>query len=142
MRPLIIQCGEGKLDGEHRVIDLYTGPLWSSVRAVVAELGGELPLPVYVMSAKYGLVRADKVIETYNAVLAKRPRKNCEVSPEELVPLLREQMSELGADTDFVGGALYAETLRAAGFNVTELDTRGIGYKRQSVKQHIRSAAA
>ena len=41
MRPLIIQCGEGKLDGEHRVIDLYTGPLWSSVRAVVAELGGE-----------------------------------------------------------------------------------------------------
>lgn len=137
-RPLILQCGEGKLEGMHPVMDLYTGSMWTTARKVVrGDLGGRVTTPIYVMSARYGVVPASQVVASYDAVLKERPRKANEVAPQDLLPLLQEQLPDVGREVDFLGSGLYAETLERAGFTVNNLDPRGIGYKLGTLKAYL-----
>ena len=137
-RPLVLQCGEGKLEGMHPVMDLYTGSMWTTARKVVREdLGGRASTPIFVMSARYGVVPASQVVASYDAVLKERPRKANEVAPQDLIPLLRQQLAGVGREVDFLGSALYAETLERAGYTVNNLDPRGIGYKLGTLKAYL-----
>ncbi len=120
-RPLVIQCGEGKLPGSHRVDELYTGPFWSTYRKNKPDI---LPFPVYVLSALHGLLPVDAVIRDYNRVLVAHPRRENEVGVEDLLSLLRRQRVALGLDgvtVDTVMSALYAGALTRAGFTVHRL---------------------
>ena len=137
-RPLVLQCGEGKLEGVHPVMDLYTGSMWTTARKVVREdLGGRVSTPIFVMSARYGVVPSSQVVASYDAVLKDRPRKAGEVAPQDLLPLLRQQLPGVGREVDFLGSALYAETLQRAGYVVNNLDPRGIGYKLGTLKAYL-----
>lgn len=131
MVPLVIQCGAGKLAGLHRVADLYTGPLWSTLRAVERESG--IRRPVYVYSAALGILPIDAVVESYDAQLAERPSLPHHVSPAQSARQLVEQ-GWAGRHVEFVGSALYAETMQRAGLVVTRLEDRGIGYMRQALR--------
>lgn len=128
--PLIIQCGAGKLDGTHRVADLYTGPLWSTLRRVERESG--ISRDVYVLSAKYGVVQMDKRIESYDAQAVERVTEAHHVHVTELARMVEAQ-GWRNCRVDFVGSALYAKVLADAGVIVNRLETRGIGYQRAAL---------
>jgi hypothetical protein len=130
MAPLIVQCGAGKLPGAHRVADLYTGPLWSTLRRVERETG--IARDVYVLSAKYGIVRMDKVVESYDAQAVDRVTEAHHVHVTELVRMVEAQ-GWRNCRVDFVGSALYANVLEQAGVIVNRLETRGIGYQRAAL---------
>jgi len=134
MAPLIVQCGAGKLPGAHRVADLYTGALWSTLRRVERETG--IRRDVYVLSAQYGIVRMDKVVESYDAQAVDRVTEAHHVHVTELVQLVQAQGWNL-CRVDFVGSALYAKVLEDAGCIVTRLESRGIGYQRASLAKAL-----
>ena len=137
-RPLVLQCGAGKLEGDHPVMDLYTGSMWTTVRKVVRQdLHGKVKTPIFVMSARYGVVPSTQVVASYDAVLKQRPRKDNEVAPQDLIPLLRSQLARVGGEVDFLGSTLYAETLERAGYVVNNLDPRGIGHKLGTLKSYL-----
>jgi hypothetical protein len=134
MAPLIVQCGAGKLPGAHRVADLYTGPLWSTLRRVERETG--IARDVYVLSAKYGIVRMDKVVESYDAQAVDRVTEAHHVHVTELVRMVEAQ-GWRNCRVDFVGSALYAKVLEDAGCIVTRLESRGIGYQRAALAKAL-----
>lgn len=136
-RPLVIQCGAKKRPGVHPVGELYLGPFWSTYRAARDARTTPIPFPVYVLSARYGIVGVDTPIASYDAVLAERPRKGNEVAVEDLLPILRAQRSVVGIEVDVIGSALYADALTRAGFTVNRLETRGIGYMRGALREHL-----
>ena len=134
MDPLIVQCGAGKLPGAHRVADLYTGPLWSTLRRVERETG--IARSVFVLSAKYGIVRMDKVVESYDAQAVDRVTEAHHVHVTELVRMVEAQ-GWRNCWVDFVGSALYAKVLEDAGCIVTRLESRGIGYQRAALARAL-----
>lgn len=141
-RALIIACGHGKLLGTHRVDELYTGPSWSIYRKAMRDRAssglGPLPYDVYVLSAAYGIVPVDRRVASYDRVLADHPRKDNEVSIEELLPLLRTQILEYGlVEVDASGGRIYADALSRADLVVHRLSTGGIGYQNEALKTHL-----
>lgn len=142
--PLIVQCGAGKLPGIHAVIDLYTGPLWSTLRKVRQELG-VLPVPVYVLSARYGVVPVSRRVPSYNAVLDANPTEPHHVHPDSIVPLVSQQLRDHGIGVaDFCGSQLYSDTLAAAGA-VVGCRVGGTpfrhGIARAAMRQHLHHAA-
>jgi hypothetical protein len=134
MAPLIVQCGAGKLPGAHRVADLYTGPLWSTLRRVERETS--IARDVYVLSAKYGIVRMDKVVESYDAQAVDRVTEAHHVHVTELVRMVEAQ-GWRNCRVDFVGSALYAKVLEDVGCIVTRLESRGIGYQRAALAKAL-----
>ena len=134
MAPLIVQCGAGKLSGAHRVADLYTGPLWSTLRRVERESG--IAREVHVLSARYGIVQMDKVVESYDAQAVDRVTEAHHVHVTELVRMVEAQ-GWRNCRVDFVGSALYAKVLEDAGCIVTRLESRGIGYQRAALAKAL-----
>lgn len=63
---VLIGCVKSKLPGRHRARDLYTSPLFLG-RVAYAESTGAI---WYVLSAKYGLVAPDDLIDDYDLSLA------------------------------------------------------------------------
>lgn len=136
-RPLVIQCGAEKRPGVHPVGELYLGPFWSTYRKARDARLTPISFPIYVLSARYGLVGVDERIASYDAVLAERPRKANEVAVADIVPLLQKQRAVVGNEVDVIGSALYADALTRAGFTVNRLETRGIGYMRGALREHL-----
>jgi hypothetical protein len=132
--PLFVQCGAGKLDGAHRVADLYTGPLWSTLRRVERETG--IRRDVYVVSAKYGVVHMDKIVESYDAQAVEKPVQMHHVGADDMAKIIWMQ-GWGGCEVDFVGSELYGRILRAAGCRVNRLEARGIGYQRAALAQAL-----
>lgn len=62
---VLIGCVKSKLPGSHRARDLYTSPLFRGRVAHAASTA----TPWWVLSAKYGLVDPDDVIEDYDVTL-------------------------------------------------------------------------
>jgi hypothetical protein len=143
-RPLVIQCGDKKRLGVHRVDELYLGTLWATYRAARDRRTTPIPFPTYVFSARHGIVSTSALLQPYDAVLSQRPRKANEVLPQTVVPMLIAQRATVGSSVDFVGAELYAATLEAAGFTVRRLDGRptphvrgGIGFMAGALKRHL-----
>jgi hypothetical protein len=61
----LISCVATKLPGKHAARDLYISAWFKKVRKHVEQAG----LAWYILSAKYGLVAPDQVIETYEMTL-------------------------------------------------------------------------
>lgn len=132
--PLFVQCGAGKLQGAHRVADLYTGPLWSTLRRVERDTG--IRRDVYVVSAKYGIVHMDKIVESYDTQAVEKPTQLHHVGIDDMAKHIWLQ-GWGGCHVDFVGSHLYALGLQAAGCQVLRLETRGIGYQRAALAKAL-----
>lgn len=64
-RIILIGCGRAKQEGRHEAQDLYTGSLFRA-RRTYAERTGD---PWYIISAKYGLVRPEQWIDSYDLTI-------------------------------------------------------------------------
>ena len=134
---LVIACGDKKIGGRgpHRVRDIYKGPLWSSYRKWRRDHGygddEDLPIPVYVLSAKHLLMPDSERIPHYDKKLtaSELPR---------YIPALRQSLRKHGVegrDIVYAGPRpLYLEALEATGSNVTRLSGKGWGGMRKELK--------
>lgn len=122
MRIALVACCGPKLDRAAPAAELYTSSLFRKAAAYARTFDGW-----YILSAKYGLVHPDTVIERYDCTLlnmraADRLAWGCKVV---------EQMAREGiAGSKFVAlaGAKYTEPLIRAGVAVkTPLKGRRIG---------------
>lgn len=137
-RPLVLACSDTKRQGRLPAIDKYDGPLWRSLRAH----RGAFSRPIYVLSAKYGLVSADTPIDDYNAKIGR------DVSPAKLAPLVARQARALGiTSVDVAAGEDYRNTLRLAGIDAHPLPMDvpkgrgrgGIGDQRAALRAYLQT---
>lgn len=61
---VIISCGAKKQDCAARAIEMYTGAYFQALRKWALSVTNERN--IYILSAKYGLLPANKTIEPYN----------------------------------------------------------------------------
>lgn len=124
MRPvIIIGCSQRKKGKKGKAMDLYDGPLWQTFRKY-----NKNKYRVFALSAKYGLIPAEKVIADYNSLLGR------DVSIKQLATKLKKQKKKyrLGKTTLFAGKQ-YAEAMKQAGIDFTFV-TGGIGDKRKKLR--------
>src|SRR5262245_52457671 len=124
MRIALVACCGQKLDRAAPASELYTSPLFKKAAAYSRTFNGW-----YILSAKYGLVGPDAVIEPYDCTLLKMRRSDRLAWGSKVV----EQMVEEGiAEAEFVAlaGAKYTEPLVRAGLSV-ETPMQGLGIGKQ-----------
>ncbi len=71
-RLLIVACSQRKnpTEGKLPAIDRYDGPVFRVLRKYLREKAGDAP-SVLILSAKYGLIAADRLIPDYDCRLSK-----------------------------------------------------------------------
>jgi hypothetical protein len=124
MRIALVACCGKKLDRAALAGDLYTSPLFKKAAAYARTFDGW-----YILSAKYGLVRPDAMIEPYDCTLLKM-RKTDRLDWGRKV---LDQMAVAGiAGAEFVAlaGANYTEPLVRAELSV-ETPLKGLGIGKQ-----------
>lgn len=67
MTGIIIACGSKKLDHPATAGDMYVGALFRNARRAAEATG----LPWWIMSAKYGIIPPDEMIEPYDMTYGK-----------------------------------------------------------------------
>jgi hypothetical protein len=106
--PIILACGGKKLDHAAPALELYIGSYFTAARRWAQSVAD--PGRLFVISARYGLVRAYEVLDPYDQRMALRP-------PDSFVALVVAQAGALGLAAGpawFAGGRAYLDVLRAA----------------------------
>lgn len=104
MSSIVIACGSKKRNHPAPARDMYVGSLFKNARRAAESTG----LPWYIMSAKYGILRPDDIIEPYDMTYGKTTGKQ----PGEIA----QQLASLNVALPVWGlvPARYADVLRAA----------------------------
>jgi hypothetical protein len=126
MRIALVACCGAKLAHAAPAADLYISALFRKAAAYAGTFDSW-----YILSAKYGLVRPQDVIEPYYCTLLKMPKKDRLTWGQKV----KQQMTDAGiADAEFVGlaGAKYIEPLVHAGI-MLEAPMKGLGIGKQLV---------
>ena len=133
---VVVSCGAAKRAGRHRACDLYTGQYFRAAYRWATSVTS--PSNVYILSAKYGIVNAYDMIDSYDLTLGDPGS----VSPNRV----REQADQRGiasvSPVMVVGGTRYVimaqtvwPTARAPfGKGGGLLARAGIGYQIQDRK--------
>ena len=107
MKIIFISCGKTKAKGPCKARDLYQGALFKKSLAYAEQLGDA----VYILSAKYGIMHPDVIIETYEKTLNKMSKRE----RQKWAHNIRETMQELGLFRDpefiYLCGERYREGL-------------------------------
>jgi hypothetical protein len=120
---LVVCCGQ-KLGRAAPAGELYTSPLFRKAAAYARTFGGW-----YILSAKYGLVRPEAVIQPYDCTLLNMPAADRLAWGRRVA----EQMAGegiVGARFIALAGAKYTEPLVRAGVSL-ETPLKGLGIGRQ-----------
>ncbi|MCZ8255179.1 MAG: hypothetical protein O9327_05905 [Polaromonas sp.] len=103
---LLMPCGASKLAIPSRADEIYTGPIWQSLRTHGQALLQEDHVDLWVLSAKHGVLRREDWVEPYDQMMT--PAR-----VEELVPAVSKRVDQILAPGHrygvvvFVGGHLY-----------------------------------
>jgi len=127
---VVLACGAKKRPWAQAALELYTGPLFASARRWALSITSRDR--IFILSARHGLVPADRVLEPYDQQI--KPTR-------ETVDRIVDQADALGlfaGPVYFAGGELYRLTLILAGLEVQAVShvlppgrtTRGIGAQR------------
>ena len=125
-RNLILSCCPDKLEGTYRAIDIYQGRSYKLVRSETLN-----NIRVFILSAKYGLLSSDDMIENYELKMNKK--RSLELI-EEGKPF------DLEGEVLVYGGKDYRNVVNAWYDNVTELigPNRGIGDHYSALNKFIK----
>ena len=140
---VIIPCSAKKSelyrDIKSRAFDYYDGPLWKTLRVLLARDGSQIqnrfvldePFDFYALSAKYGLIPITKKISPYDTLLGR------DVSKEQLISKVKKQLSVRklnGRDIYAFTSRSYSDVLLDAGLSFFYVKG-GIGMKRKLLKE-------
>jgi len=129
---ILVGCSGVKRSGALPAWQKYDGPLWKSLRTIDGVEHLINADQIYVISALYGVFPASTVIDDYDYFLTNKE------SIENLSNLIKDQRTELPQTFHVFAGVKYREALTLGGVQHTYAEG-GIGYKRQQLKQTIRS---
>lgn len=131
---VLISCVSVKQEHKAKAEELYISPLFKYGLAYAKSLK---PDQIYILSAKYGLVGLDKVIEPYNVTLNKMSSKEIKEWSERVLSQLRQKI-DLDADQIiFLAGKNYRKYLIPHIKNYSiPLKGLGIGRQLKYLKEH------
>jgi hypothetical protein len=138
---VVISCGAKKRTTPSRAIDLYDGSYFKAARNWARSVTTDNR--IFIMSAKYGLLPANKVVHPYNLRMGQ--------AGSVTVGILRQQARALLIDREVaivVAGGAYANMARqvwtdirtpfaAQPHGVLYPGKSGMGYQLQAMKQHL-----
>jgi hypothetical protein len=108
---IVLGCVKGKRSGRHPAADLYTSPLWQRRRAY-AKMAGR---PWFILSAKYGLLRPDKEINSYDVAMQDLSPAERRAIGETAAASLDQELGGLSGRTiEIHAGRLYVDAIRPA----------------------------
>ncbi|MDA8332166.1 MAG: hypothetical protein M0027_13400 [Candidatus Dormibacteraeota bacterium] len=100
----LVGCVKSKLSRPARARDLYTSPLFVGRRSWVERTCESW----FILSAKYGLVAPEQVVEPYDQTLTRMNRRERRAWSRAVVAALRAQLHDLSAYTfEIHAGAAY-----------------------------------
>ena len=113
-----------KKEGRGKAYEIYDGPLWQTFRT--HEKGNHR---IMVISAKYGLIPADKVISSYDCLLGR------DKTDSVLAHQIKRQLKRYRLKNVYVvASKRYAAVLRKAGLSNFHFVSGGIGVKREKLR--------
>jgi hypothetical protein len=105
---VLVSCVKSKRDERCRASDMYTSPLFQKMMAYAESLK---PKRIFILSAKYGLLSPDDMIEPYEQTLKKMKTAERRAWAQGVLSVLR-QSCDLDADTFvFLAGDAYRQNL-------------------------------
>jgi hypothetical protein len=148
-RPLLlIACSDRKLAGIHKAADLYQGSMFEMLRKWMPEDPRARP-DVYVISAKHGLIHADKPIENYEQAMTPERRAALLAEGVDLADFAHKNFSSvfIAAPSDYREvAAAYVQQLQKAGFVAPGIEPSGtegfIGVQRGQLGEYLRALDA
>ncbi len=133
-RIVLISCVKKKLDHAAKAREMYISPFFKFSLAYAESLD---PDRIYILSAKYGLLKLDDRIEPYELTLNKMPMREVQRWSEKIMSKL-EQLVDLEKDEIvFVAGYRYRKYLipHIRHYDVP-LEGLGIGRQLKYMKDH------
>jgi cytoplasmic iron level regulating protein YaaA (DUF328/UPF0246 family) len=133
----LVSCVKAKRAASSPARDLYSSPLFRGLRAY-AERRADM---WFILSAEYGVVHPDEVIEPYEKTLNKMSKRDRVAWAERVERQLLEVLP-IGAEVILLAGSRYREGiepfLRDQGFDVSvPLEGLGIGHQLRWLNQAI-----
>lgn len=101
VKTLLISCGKEKRQSPFKAKNLYCGPLFIKQRLLAEEKFDNY----FILSAKFGLLHPDEIIEPYDVKLEMSIQK-------EWITMVLEQVKNIKSDKIYLlGGELYTKNL-------------------------------
>ncbi len=104
MRIVLISCVAKKKSVPCKASEMYISPLFKKAFEYAKK---QAPHKIYILSAKYGLLDIDTVIDPYNETLNTRNSHECKVWAENVVNSLRENCDLQNDEFIFFAGEKY-----------------------------------
>lgn len=137
-RIALIACSKSKVDYETKAEDMYVGNLFRLSLAYAKALQMD---KLYILSAKYGLLNIDTVIEPYDECLWNKNKSEREVWSEKVIEQLKLE-TDISNDHFYIfAGTPYRESLLNSLANAT-IPLEGLmqGQQLQYLKKQLRES--
>lgn len=133
---VFVGCGSVKKNIACKAGDMYTGSYFKLCMTYAKTLTTDDN--IYILSAKYGVLPLNKVIEPYNKTLNKMNKEEKEKWINMVVTQLHELHITPNTPVTFICGKNYYQSLTNYFTNITTpLPGGGMGYQKHFLKQQI-----
>jgi len=135
----LISCVKSKHDGPCKAGELYCGQLWTGHLKYVRSLGFKDD-EIYILSAKHGLIKFDKVIEKYEKTLNNMKTSEKNIWAKKVLKEIINEFDVQKTEFTILAGKNYYENLEPFLPNVIlpkELKGLPIGKRVQMLKRLV-----
>lgn len=105
---VLISCVKSKRDQRCRAADMYTSPLFQKMMAYAQS---QKPERIYILSAKYGLLLPDDMIEPYEQTLKTMRTAERQAWAQDVLSALRQHCDLDSDEFVFLAGDAYRQNL-------------------------------
>ncbi|MBC8386521.1 MAG: hypothetical protein H8E13_00505 [Actinobacteria bacterium] len=130
---ILISCSKRKLSYSAKARHMYQGANFKKSLLYAEMLNAD---KIFILSAKYGLLKLDTVIEPYDETLNKKPEEFKRIWSKKVLKGLEKEMNILNDKIIFLAGKNYIKYLKIEinnyetpleGYNMFQLSKRLIG---------------
>lgn len=134
-RVVLISCVSTKLEVKAKAQDLYISPLF---KMNLAYARSQNPDAIYILSAKYGLLELDNMVEPYNETLNTMKSSEIKDWALDVIDQMQEKIDFKNDEITFLAGERYRKFLMPLCRNVSvPLEGLGIGRQLQFLKRAL-----
>ncbi len=138
MKVVLISCVSKKKDYPCKAVELYDSTLFKSAYEYAKR---QNPDQIFILSAKYGLLKIDEIIEPYNETLNAKSIYECKTWAEAVIRNLRENYDLQNDEFVFLAGDRYRKYLLPYIKNFSiPLEGLPIGKQLKYYKDNLRGA--
>lgn len=127
MKIVLISCVAMKNNYPCKAREMYVSPLFKGAYAYAKKLNAD---KIFILSAKYGLLEEDALIETYNETLNTKVDKEIRVWADNVYAELQQKTDVMSDEFVFLAGEKYRKYLVSRLKNV-DVPLKGLGIGKQ-----------